>query len=46
VTVEDDVVNDQGLHPGQRVTEYKDYDTGEQTLAPTTFMPQGASLPG
>jgi hypothetical protein len=46
VTVEDDVVKDQGLQPGQRVTEYKDPETGEQTLAPTTFLPQGGSLPG
>jgi hypothetical protein len=46
VTLEDDVVKANGLIPGQRVTEYKDLETGKQTLAPTTFMPQGGSLPG
>jgi len=46
VTVEDDVVSDQGLHKGQRVTEYTDPETGAQTLAPTTFIPRGGSLPG
>ena len=44
VTVEADVV--QGLKPGERVTQYKDPDTGETLLAPTILVKPGESVPG
>ncbi len=44
VTVEADVA--QGLQKGQRVTQYKDPETGETMLAPTMLVPPGQSVPG
>ena len=44
VTLEADVA--QGLQKGQRVTQYKDPETGETMLAPTMLVPPGQSVPG
>ncbi len=44
VTVEADVIS--GLKPGQRVTQYKDPDTGENLLAPTILVKPGQRVPG
>jgi hypothetical protein len=46
VTVMVDVIKDQGLTKGERVTQYKDPETGEPMLAPTMMSGSGQPLPG